>query len=121
VTGKLPDVRALPLEDEIQFGPIRIQPIATPHQELEHYSYLVTWHGIRLYFTGDTERATELFRVKDLDVLFVTPWLAQRVLRVGRKLPAKKKVVYHHTAGERVSDCRDCLVPRQGESFELSY
>lgn len=60
VTRNLSDVPSLDLGDGVRFGPIRIQPIRTPHRELEHYSYRVTWNGRSLYFVGDTP-ATRLW------------------------------------------------------------
>ena len=54
VTSKLPGVPSLDLKEGVRFGPIRIHPVRTPHRDLEHYSYLVTWQGRRLYFVGDT-------------------------------------------------------------------
>ena len=119
VTRKLPDVPSIDLEDEVRFGPIRIQPVRTPHRGLEHYSYRVTWHGRTLYFVGDTESDEALVENSDVDVLFVTPWLANSTLRAGKQLPGEKKVIYHHRASERVRGCRDCVVPKQGDSFEM--
>ena len=37
--------RVVPLDGGGQFGPIRIEAIATPHASIGHYWYIVTWHG----------------------------------------------------------------------------
>ncbi len=55
------------------FGPIRIEAIETPHASVGHYSYIVTWHDRRLYFTGDTESTEALLAARNLDVAFVSP------------------------------------------------
>ena len=42
------------------------------------------------------------------------------MLRAGRQVDAKRVVVYHHQAAERVPECRDrCTVPRQGETISI--
>ena len=119
VTSKLPGVPSLDLKEGVRFGPIRIHPVRTPHRDLEHYSYLVTWQGRRLYFVGDTTSYEALVATEDLDVLFVTPWLAKNTLRAARQLPGDKKVIYHHKPSEEVPDCQDCVVPKQGDGFEI--
>ncbi len=119
VTSKLPGVPSLDLKEGVRFGPIGIHPVRTPHRGLEHYSYLVTWQGRRLYFVGDTTSYEALVATEDLDVLFVTPWLANNTLRAGRQLPGDKRVIYHHKPREEVPACRDCVVPKQGDGFEI--
>jgi L-ascorbate metabolism protein UlaG (beta-lactamase superfamily) len=119
-TRGLDDARVVPLSSPITFGPVRVEPIRTPHANVDHYSYVVTWHGRRLYFSGDTESPDHLRVVKDLDVAFMSPWLDRSVLRGGLTLNAKRIVIYHHTAGERVPECgRGCTLPRQGERLPL--
>lgn len=116
ITRGLDGVEVIPLEPEIRSGDIRIEPIRTPHRDTEHYSYLVEWHGLRLYFVGDTE--TPEYLRDDLDVLFISPWLLNRMERAGIDPPAEKVVVYHHTADEKV-ECGRCLVPSQGDTFVI--
>ena len=104
-----------PTAEPVEFGPLTVRPVRTPHRDLEHYSYLVEWHGLRLYFVGDTETTEHV--PDDLDVLFVSPWLLWKLEAEGRR-PAREMVVYHHTAGEKV-ECDRCRVPRQGETFVI--
>jgi L-ascorbate metabolism protein UlaG (beta-lactamase superfamily) len=114
-------VRALPVEPAsatITFGSVAIEAVPTPHANIGHYSYLVTWHGRRLYFTGDTDNVDQLLATKNVDVAFLSPWLFERLARDGRRLDAKRIVIYHHTADARIPECRDtCRVPRQGETL----
>ena len=44
---------------------------------------------------------------------------ADETMRAGRQLPGDRKVIYHHQPSEEVSDCRDCISPKQGDSFEI--
>ena len=114
--GKL---KALEMKSEVQWEGITIRPLATPHVSLEHYSYLVEWRGLRLYFSGDTENTASLLAARELDVAFVSPWLLRTVQKLGRRIDARQIVVYHHRAGEAVVEIQDRIVPRQGQVLSL--
>jgi L-ascorbate metabolism protein UlaG (beta-lactamase superfamily) len=112
--------RVVVLDGPTTFGPIRVEPVATPHAGIGHFSYVVTWHGRRLYFTGDTESIDALVAARNLDVAFVSPWNHHAVVRSGRRIDTKQIVIYHHQAGEQVADCRDrCTVPAQGHALSI--
>lgn len=102
--------------DTVDFEGIRIFSQKTPHTTA-HYSYLVEWHGKRLYFPGDTE-LLDFFPKKRIDVLFITPWLLEKAQKQKVQLNAKRVVVYHHQNGDSV-DCSGCIVPKQGDKFLL--
>jgi L-ascorbate metabolism protein UlaG (beta-lactamase superfamily) len=102
------------------FGPMQVTPFATPHAKLEHYSYLVEWNGLRLYFTGDTEDAADLLRQRGLDVAFVSPWLLRTATRDARRIDARRVVVYHHGKGEVVPERQGRRVPEQGDELVFS-
>ena len=117
--------RALPVapaRQTVPFGDISIEALPTPHAKIGHYSYLVTWHGMRLYFTGDTDDTTELLAATNLDVAFVSPWLFHAARKSGRAIDAKRVVIYHQEAGETsIPGCAvTCSVPRQGATFRLN-
>ncbi len=117
VTTGLAPGRVVPVSTHVPYGPLRIDVIETPHAQIGHYSYVVTWHGRRLYFSGDTESPAHLVALKSLDVAFVSPWLLGSATRSGG-IDAKRVIVYHHTTGEVVPHCRTgCSVPRQGETL----
>jgi L-ascorbate metabolism protein UlaG (beta-lactamase superfamily) len=112
--------RVVPMADRAVFGPVEIEAITTPHHDLQHYSYIVTWHGKRLYFSGDTESADSVLAAQKLDVAFVSPWQFQAALRTGRRIDARRIVIYHHTAGQQVPGCTDpCVVPGQGDTIDI--
>ena len=120
VVAAVPAHRVLPLTGPTMFGPVRIEPIATPHARIGHYSYIVTWHDKRLYFSGDTEDAASLLEAGSLDVAFVSPWIYRAALRSGRALDVKRIVIYHHESGESVPECRErCVVPVQGDTLTI--
>jgi L-ascorbate metabolism protein UlaG (beta-lactamase superfamily) len=113
--------RVIPFEKEIQYEGISIEPLATPHANVTHYSYVVTWHGVRMYFTGDTEELKTLLAMKDLDVAFISPWLAQSLLKEKQNLDAKKIIIYHHADGEKITAPTNSIVPKQGQIFEIPF
>ena len=104
---------------DARFGPIRVQAISTPHADLEHYSYVIEWHGLRIYLPGDTEGASSLIAAKNLDVAFVTSWMLRAAARAGAKIDARRVIVVHHEAGENVAPFQASTVPRQGEVIVL--
>jgi L-ascorbate metabolism protein UlaG (beta-lactamase superfamily) len=112
-------VPALALGAEVKQGPVVIRPLATPHASLEHYSYVVEWEGLRLYFTGDTDDTTALLAARGLDVAFVSPWLLHAVQKSGKRIDARQVVVYHHQEGETVPPFQDRIVPAQGQVLKL--
>lgn len=113
--------RVVRLDKGATFGPIAIEAIQTPHHNLNHFSYIVTWHGKRLYFSGDTESPDSLLAAQRLDVAFVSSCHFQAARRRGGRIDAKRVVIYHHQAGEQVSGCAgNCLVPRQGEIVNIN-
>jgi L-ascorbate metabolism protein UlaG (beta-lactamase superfamily) len=119
-TSAAPADRIVPLSSRVAFGSAVIEPLETPHARIGHYSYLVTWHGRRLYFTGDTDNSERLLATKNLDVAFVSPWLYQSIAKSGGRIDARRVVIYHHSRDQQVAGCRDaCVVPRLGETLIL--
>ena len=118
--ARIKSSRVVPLAPRVTFGALAIEPIRTPHHDLEHYSYIVTWHGKRLYFSGDTESADSLLAAQGLDVAFVSSWQFQAAQRRGGRIDAKRIVIYHHQAGEHVPGCTGtCTVPTQGQTIDI--
>ena len=112
-------VAALGMEPEVRWEGIVIRPLATPHAGLEHYSYLVEWNGLRLYFTGDTEDTSALLAARNLDAAFVSPWLLDAVRKQGARIDARQVIVYHHRDGDTPPPVQGRRVPKQGETIEL--
>ena len=122
-----PEVRALAgtrptlaLDPSLRFRDLTIEPRPTPHAGREHFSYLVTWHGLRFYLTGDTEDPADLLAARDLDVAFVSPWLYGSVRKGSARIDARRVVIYHHEDAERVPGNEgERTVPRRGEVLSL--
>ncbi len=120
VTARLPAGRVVVMSEAIEVGAFTVRPHRTAHSDVEHYSYLVTWHGLRFYFVGDTENPGHLLSVPKLKVAFVTPWLGCTAGAFGREIDAERIVLYHQAEGEGTRGCFDAQVMEQGESFTLT-
>jgi len=119
VTVTIQTNSVIPFASRMSYRDIRVEAFRTPHGDIEHYSYLVTWHGLRLYFTGDTDSAECLLAMRDLDVVFVSPWLLRAVGGGRFRIDARRVVVYHQRADEPVPDVQRRILPRQGETFAV--
>ena len=119
VVAKAKTDRAIPLAPLMTYRDIQIEAVETPHAGIGHSSYLVTWHGLRLYFTGDTESTDRLLAMKNLDAAFVSPWLLAAVAKQKARIDAKQVIVYHQASNETVPDIQKRRLPRQGETFTL--
>jgi uncharacterized protein len=122
VTQQLPPASVIPLEAASGVAPgLRIDALPTPHADVQHFSYVVEWHGRRFYFSGDTEDPSSVLNQTGLDIAFVTPWMLKAVTSSGRRVDAARVVIYHHTVRERVAGCTTpCEVPAQGAQWQLS-
>ena len=119
VSAPLAADRVIPFASEMAYRGIRVEALRTPHGDTDHASYLVTWHGLRLYFTGDTDSPERLLAAKDLDAAFVAPWLLEAVQQRNARIDARRVVVYHHRPGEKITPVQNALVPKPGETVDL--
>lgn len=102
------------------FGGATIECITTAHGRVEHCSYLIRWHGVRILVSGDIESLEVLDdREQNVDVAFLSSWLAAGV-EPGNSFGSQARVVIHHHAPEEDVRCRGCLVPSQGERFVIA-
>lgn len=121
ITAGLDSSRVRPWGEAIHVGSATIRPIRTAHTEA-HHSYRVSWGGLELYFTGDTESPVELLAQTDLDVAFVSPWLLSAVDRSGGRIDADLIVLYHHTGpGDVSATAGSPWVPRRREVRRLPF
>ena len=120
VTASLPADRVVPVMPRFTFAALTIEALETPHAGIGHYSYIVTWHGRRMYFSGDTDSAESLLAARGLDVAFVSPWQYRTALGKGGRIDAKHVVIYHHQSGEQVAECAaGCTQPQQGQTIRI--
>ena len=123
-TKRVDPDRVVPFSEDtpMQFEGISVEAIEMPHKlSPQHFSYLVTWHGLRLYFPGDTETPADMLKQKDIDVMLITPWLIRTIERQNLHLDTKILVVYHQKIGEKFPPFQNYKRMKQGESFTVTY
>ncbi len=124
ITKELDQDRVVPFSETepMTCQGITVRAIETPHNQApEHFSYLVKWHGKTLYFMGDTETPADILKQKDLDVVFISPWVIRTVQRQGLALDTKEVVLYHQKVGEKVVPYQNYRRLKEGESFTVSF
>lgn len=124
ITKELDRDRVVPFSETkpMTYKGIAVHAIEMPHrQSPEHFSYLVEWHGKRLYFMGDTETPADILKQKDLDVVFISPWVIRTIQRQSLALDTKEVVMYHQKVGEKVVPYQNYRRLKEGESFTISF
>ena len=96
-----------------------IQYFKTPHSfSLKHYSYLIIWHGKRIYVSGDTHDKEHLLALKNLDVAIVNPWLLIDISDNKQKIDTRKIILCHHRKRDKITGTSDkFVVLEQNESL----
>jgi len=93
----------------------------------KHYSYLVTWHGKKIFFSGDTANSETIASQTNLDWAFVPIWLLMdaKEKNVDLKNLSKKYAIYHIGPKDRITldekDSQLKLLDRQGEVIRISF
>lgn len=101
------------------FGGARIQCIPTAHGNVEHCSYLISWHGADIFVSGDIDNLEGLDQVEEqVDVALLPSWLVSAV-GSGSAASQTRVVIHHHAPGEDVRGCPGCVVPSQGDTFTV--
>jgi L-ascorbate metabolism protein UlaG (beta-lactamase superfamily) len=101
-----------------------IQAFKTEHQvSKKHYSYLITWHGKKIFISGDTEHADTIATISNMDWAFVPAWLLTDAQRKKIKIDAKRIGVYHIGPGDHITtqDPKIWLMDKQGEVISIPY
>jgi L-ascorbate metabolism protein UlaG (beta-lactamase superfamily) len=88
-----------PKETEIlttALADFKIEVFRTKHRfSCRHYSYLITWHGQRIFISGDTESAVTIARVPEMDWAFVPYWILSDANKDNLTINAKRIGLYH--------------------------
>lgn len=124
VTNRVKPKKVVPFNADapMKFRDIEVQAIEMPHNlSPQHYSYLVTWHGLRLYFPGDTETPADMLHREDIDIMFISPWLIRTIERQDLTLDTKILVVYHQKIGEEFPPFQNYKRMKQATSFTVPF
>jgi hypothetical protein len=125
--------------DIMTYKDITVQGIRTPHWNwpdypagINHYSYLLNWHGLRLYFPGDDayirgngipgDNSPPLMStIKDIDVMPIKSLVIQE--NDGKMLPidAKILILNQYKTDEQVPPFQNYLRLKQGETIKIEF
>ena len=93
-----------------------------------HYSYLINWHGKKIYLSGDTTNPETIGKIKDIDWAFVPYWILKNAKDQNIEIDAKMYGVYHLYPAQIPSakknwDQTDDIRPmvEQGELIRIKY
>lgn len=101
-----------------------VETFRTKHRfSRHHFSYLITWHGNRIYLNGDTEGAETIAQVKATDFAFVPTWIIRDSKEKEITIDAQRFVVYHLYPSQKVTTDKPkvTILQTQGEVLELPY
>ncbi|GAA0749858.1 MBL fold metallo-hydrolase [Gaetbulibacter jejuensis] len=76
-----------------------IKAFKTEHKvfgvSFKHYSFLISWHGKRIYLSGDTTNPETMGKVKNIDWAFVPYWILNNAKEQGISIDVKMYFIYH--------------------------
>lgn len=106
-------------------GDFSVQALQTKHRfSFKHYSYLLTWHGKKIYFSGDTETTDTVLTMQDLDWAFVPYWIAMEVNEQNVSIDTKMVGVYHFYPNTQITNSSPDKIKtldKQGERIVIPY
>lgn len=77
----------------------RIEAYKTKHKvfgiSFKHYSYVVTWHGKKIYISGDTGELDVVRKLQGIDWALMNPWLYMNAQNEKVDVDAKMFGIYH--------------------------
>lgn len=102
----------------------KIEAFKTKHMfSFAHYSYLITWHGKKIFLSGDTESADTIMTIKDMDWAFIPAWLVYDINEREKKLDTEHIGIYHIGPRDDISITGEkvLMLDKQGEEISISY
>ena len=116
--------KKIPFDDVMTYKDIVVKAFETRHggppRHFKHYSYLVTWHGLRLYIPGDTV-VDHALTMKDIDIMFIPVWFTNKIRSQDLAIDAKTRVVFHQQQGQEIPPSQDYVVLKQGETLIVKF
>lgn len=103
----------------------KVEAFKTKHRyTLRHYSYVITWHGKRIFLSGDTETAETAASLKDIDWAFVPSWIMFDAREKNLEIDFDKIAIYHLYPKEVVTNARPekiIILEKQGTVINIPY
>jgi len=71
-----------------------VEAFKTKHRSAHHHnSYLITWHGKRIYISGDAESTETIARMENMDLAFVPTWIMREAKAQNIKIKSDRFAV----------------------------
>lgn len=98
----------------------KIEAFKTKHLfTFAHYSYLITWHGKRIFLSGDTEYADILLSIDNMDWAFIPAWLVDDINASEKRLDTKKLAIYHIGPRDKINITGDKVLMLNQAGMEI--
>jgi len=101
-----------------------VETFRTKHRFAHHhYSYLITWHGKRIYLSGDAESPETIARMDNMDLAFVPVWILREAKEQSITIKSDRFAVYHLYPKDKVTsdNPKIQLLFTQGEVLTVPY
>jgi len=76
-----------------------IKAFKTKHKvfgiNFRHYSYLITWHGKKIYLSGDTTNPETIGKIKNIDLALIPYWIYENAKNQNIEIDANEIGIYH--------------------------
>lgn len=101
---------------------LKIESFKTHHRfSLRHFSYLITWHGLKFYISGDTEHPETIASIKDIDYAFIPYWILLYTNEKNLSIDAQYKIIYHLASGQKFAEeLPDSYIPFDNPGISIS-
>lgn len=99
-----------------------VEVFKTSHRfAFKHNSYLITWHGKRIFLSGDTESAETIALQSNMDWAFIPAWLIMDANEKGIKIDTRMVGLYHIGPNDKITsdNPKIKLFDRQGETISI--
>lgn len=93
----------------------------------KHYSYLITWHGKKIYLSGDTTYSDTLAAQSGIDWVFAPAWLYMDATAKSVQLSEISKMfaIYHIGPKDKITvdpnDKRMIALSKSGQHIEIPF
>ncbi len=102
-----------------------IQAFKTKHRfTFHHYSYLITWHGKKIFISGDTESADTIGKINNMEWAFVPSWVILDAKERNIKIDTKMYGLYHLYPNQQIiteTPDKIKIINIQGEVISIPY
>lgn len=88
-----------------------------------YYSYLITWHGKKIFLSGDAENTATIEGIKNMDWAFIPGWLFLSIHREKLEIDTKMTAIYHVGRKDKISinSPKILVLDKHGEIISTPY